>query len=150
MERLGGPAGLEAALADLGNATTKVADVEPGLNRVDPADAANTTTPRAFTATLRSLLLTAALTDDDRALLLDWASGNATGDALVRAGAPAGWEVADKSGGAGAIRNDVAVVTPPGRAPILLTILTEKRDPAAAYDDALVARVAETVLTALV
>lgn len=76
-------------------------------------------------------------------------SGNATGDALIRAGAPADWTVLDKSGGVGPIRNDIAVVTPPGRAPILLTILTTRTDPAAPYDDALVAAVARLALAAL-
>ncbi len=149
LDRLDGPAGLERGLAELGDTTTRVADVEPGLNEVVAGNPANTTTPEAFTAALGALLAPDPLPAADRELLLDWMSGNATGDPLVRAGAPAGWEVADKSGGAGAIRNDVAVVTPPGREPILLTVLTEKEDPAAEYDDALVARAAGVVLTAL-
>jgi beta-lactamase class A len=89
------------------------------------------------------------LSAEDRALLLDWMSGNATGDTLVRAGAPAGWSVADKSGGAGGIRNDVAVVTPPGRDAVVLSILSARNDPEADYDDALVARAAAVVLGAL-
>lgn len=149
LDRLDGPAGLERGLAELGDTTTRVADVEPGLNEVVAGDPANTTTPGAFTATLGALLAPETLPREDRDLLLDWMSGNATGDTLVRAGAPAGWEVADKSGGAGASRNDVAVVTPPGREPILITVLTEKDDPAAEYDDALVARSAGVVLSAL-
>jgi beta-lactamase class A len=76
-------------------------------------------------------------------------SGNATGDTLIRAGAPDGWVVADKSGGAGGIRNDVAVVTPPGRAPVVVTVFTTRNDPDARYDDALVARAAAIVLGAL-
>jgi len=149
LDRLGGPAGLERGLAELGDETTRVADVEPGLNDVAAGNPANTTTPGALTAALGALLAPGTLPEEDRELLLDWMSGNATGDTLVRAGAPAGWVVADKSGGAGAIRNDVAVVTPPGREPILITVLTEREDPAAGYDDALVARTAGVVLTAL-
>jgi len=57
--------------------------------------------------------------------------------------------VADKSGGAGGIRNDVAVVTPPGRAPVVVTVFTTRNDPDARYDDALVARAAAIVLGAL-
>ncbi|NKU92222.1 hypothetical protein GS904_07090 [Rhodococcus hoagii] len=52
-------------------------------------------------------------------------SGNATGAPLVRAGAPDGCSVADKSGGAGPIRNDIAIVTPPGRAPAFLALLAK-------------------------
>src|SRR5690606_35845190 len=95
LERLGGPAGLERGLAQLGDSTIRVADVEPGLNAVTAGDPANTTTPGALTATLGALLDPGTLTDEDRGLLLDWMGGNATGDPLVRAGAPAGWVVAD-------------------------------------------------------
>jgi len=148
LDAIGGPAELTAGLAELGDTTTVVTDREPGLNDVVPGDPANTTTPAAFTATLATVLGPDVLSPEDRALLLDWMSGNATGDALVRAGAPDGWVVADKSGGAGPRRNDVAVVTPPGRDPILLTVLTEKDDPDAGYEDEVVARAAEVVLAA--
>ncbi|KQQ03589.1 MULTISPECIES: class A beta-lactamase [unclassified Rathayibacter] len=149
LARLGGPSALDRGLEDLGDTTTEVVDDEPALNTIEPGSTANTTTPAAFTAALRAVTLGTALPGEDRALLLDWMSGNATGDALVRAGAPSGWVVADKSGGAGGIRNDVAVVTPPGRDPIVLSILTARNDPDAAYDDALVARSAAVVLGAL-
>ncbi|GAB2976802.1 class A beta-lactamase [Frigoribacterium salinisoli] len=149
LERLGGPEGLGDALVELGDDVTSVDRTEPTLNDVTAGDPRDTTTPAAFASLLRAVAVDDALDPDDRATLLDWASGNATGDALVRAGAPEGWVVADKSGGAGPIRNDVAVVTPPGRAPIVLVVLTTRDDPAAPYDDALVARTAEVVLGAL-
>lgn len=149
LDALGGPDGLQQGLEELGDTTTRITDWEPGLNIVGADGTANTTSPSAFTANLRELLESGHLVEADRTLLREWMSGNATGDALVRAGAPVGWVVADKSGGAGGTRNDVAIVTPPGRDPILVTILTERHDPAARYDDALVARSAESVLTAL-
>ena len=144
LDRVGGPAALDAWLTDLGDDETEVVDREPELNRPTAGSDANTTTPAAFTADLRAVAVGDALAADDRAQLLDWMSGNATGDALVRAGAPDGWVVADKSGGAGGVRNDVAVVTPPGREPIVLSVLTARND--ADYDDALVARAAAAVL----
>lgn len=149
LDRLGGPAALDRVLEELGDTTTDVVDEEPALNTVTPGSTANTTTPAATTADLTAVALGDALTPEDRALLLDWMSGNATGDALVRAGAPEGWIVADKSGGAGGIRTDIAVVTPPGRAPIVLSVLTARTDPEAEYDDAVVARAAALVLDAL-
>ncbi|MFC4554925.1 class A beta-lactamase [Georgenia faecalis] len=149
LDRIGGPAGLDAGLAALGDETTDVVSNEPSLNEVDAGGTRDTTTPAAFTAALDALLQPRNLAPDDLATLLDWMSGNATGDALIRAGAPADWVVRDKSGGAGGIRNDIALVTPPGRAPIVVTVLTEKNDRAAEYDDELVARVAEVVIAAL-
>lgn len=149
LDRVGGPAGLDQGLEDIGDTTTEVVNREPDLNTIEPGSSDDTSTPAAFTADLGALLDSRWLDAPDRALLLDWMSGNATGDTLIRAGAPDGWDVADKSGGAGGIRNDVAVVTPPGRAPVVVTVFTTRNDPDARYDDALVARAAAIVLGAL-
>lgn len=148
LQRIGGPAGLDSALSRLGDTTTEVVNTEPDLNTIEPGTSDDTTTPAAFTADLAAYLDGSVLNDSDRTLLIDWMSGNATGDSLIRAGAPKGWAVADKSGGAGAIRNDVALVTPPGRDPIVITILTTKKNTSAKYDDELVARAAALTLTA--
>lgn len=147
-EELGGPAGAQDALRGLGDRTTSVVDVEPELNVIEPGSIDDTTTPHAFTSDLREVLLGEALSARDRATLIDWMSGNATGDHLIRAGAPEGWVVADKSGGAGGIRNDVALVTPPGRPPLVISVLTEKTDPGADYEDEAVARAAQAALAA--
>lgn len=149
LARLGGPEALGRGLEELGDTTTRVVNEEPALNTIEPGGIDDTSTPSAFTADLTQVTLGDALSPDDRALLLEWMSGNDTGDTLIRAGAPEGWSVADKSGGAGGIRNDVAVVAPPGRAPIVLTVFTTRNDPDAEYDDALVARTARVVLEAL-
>jgi beta-lactamase class A len=150
LARIGGPEGLDAALEELGDSTTEVVHEEPALNAVEPGGTDDTTSPAAFTADLDALLdpeRTPRLLDPaDRETLIDWMSGNPTGDTLIRAGAPEDWTVAEKSGGAGGIRNDVAVLTPPDRAPIILSVLTQRNDPGAEYDDALVARAAEVVL----
>ena len=149
LAELGGPAGLDAALAAEGDDVVDVANAEPALNRPTPGSTADTTTAAAFRADLARIVAGEWLSDDDRATLLGWMGGNATGDALVRAGAPEGWTVADKSGGAGPVRNDVAVVTRPGGDPVVVVVLTTRTDPAAAYDDALVAEAARAALGAL-
>lgn len=146
LTRIGGPSGLDAALAELGDTTTEVVHDEPDLNTIEPGSTEDTTTPAAFAAALATVLDGSTLNRADTALLVDWMGGNATGDALIRAGAPEGWVVVDKSGGAGGIRNDVARVTPPDGDPIVLSVLTTRNDPDAAYDDALVARSASAVL----
>lgn len=145
-DRIGGPAELDAALSRLGDDVTDIVDVEPGLNTVGPDSTGNTTTADAFTASLAALRGGGSSTDADAPTLAEWMSGNATGDALVRAGAPSGWTVADKSGGAGAVRNDIAVVTPPGRPPLVLTVLTRKNDASAPYEDVAVSESAAVVL----
>jgi beta-lactamase class A len=148
LAELGGPAGLDAALAAQGDDVTDVVHTEPELNTPTPGSTADTTTPAAFTATLARITDGDWLATDDRATVRDWMSGNATGDTLIRAGAPDGWQVADKSGGAGSIRNDVAIVTPPAGDPVVISVLTTRNDPAATYDDALVAEAARIALAA--
>ena len=148
LARIGGPSGLDAALADLGDKVIEVVNAEPTLNVIEPGSTEDTSTPAAFADDLSRLIDGSVLEPADQETLLTWMSGNATGDTLIRAGAPADWPVADKSGGAGGIRNDVAIVRPSGREPIILSIFTTTLDPDADYDDALVAAVAKAALSA--
>lgn len=147
-DHIDGPAGLDSALEDLGDPTTEVIDREPELNVIDHDSTDNTTTPAAFSGDLAALLDSENLSADDRELLIDWMSGNATGDPLIRAGTPEGWKVADKSGHADALRNDVAVVFPPKRDPIVIAIMTEHHDPNSESDAALIEDTARAVLGA--
>lgn len=147
--RIGGPEGLQAILRQSGDSTSEIVNAEPDVNIIEAGSTDDTTTPAAFTAGLHAALNGDMLAEVDKTTLVDWMSGNATGDLLIRAGAPDGWAVADKSGGAYGIRNDIAIVTPPDRAPIILTILTVKNAPDAEYDDNTVADTARAVLDAL-
>ncbi|GAB3254609.1 class A beta-lactamase [Alteromonas gracilis] len=149
LREIGGPGGLTRVLRELGDRTTRSVNDEPALNEIEPGSADDTSTPAALATSLRAVLEDDLLSPADRETWLDWMSGNATGDTLVRAGAPAGWKVADKSGGAGGLRHDLAIVTPPGRAPIVLAVMSQTRDPEAEYDDAVVAAAAKVVLDAL-
>lgn len=148
-DSIGGPAGLRLILENAGDRVTRVVHEEPLLNVVVPGSDDDTTTPAAFTADLERFLTGDALTETDRSTLVEWMTGNASGDPLIRTGAPEGWTVADKSGGAGPMRNDIAIVTPPDREPILLSILTVKIDPEADYENTTVSEAARVVLDAL-
>ncbi|GAA3662919.1 class A beta-lactamase [Microbacterium marinilacus] len=145
MRAIGGPGGLEAFLRSLGDEHTLVSAEEPELNDSAPGEPAHTTTPDAFAAALQAVFEDDHLSADDALTLEEWMSGNATGDALIRASAPADWEVADKSGGAGGVRNDIAVVTTPAGERLFVAILTATNDPDASYDDAVVAEAASVV-----
>lgn len=82
--------------------------------------------------------------------MTDWMRGNATGDALIRAGAPTGWEVDDKSGaGSYGTRNDIAIVWPPNRAPIVIAVLSSRDTQNATYDNAIIAGSAKVALNSL-
>ncbi|GAA3896345.1 class A beta-lactamase [Streptomyces gulbargensis] len=151
LDALGGPQGLAAALREVGDTVTRVERREPALNDWAPGATRDTTSPRAFARDLRAFVLGDALGKDGRALLTGWLRTNTTGDALVRAGVPRGWVVGDKTGTGGAygIRNDIAVVWPPGRAPIVMAIMTNRPAADATHDDRLLARAAALVVESL-
>ena len=144
---LGGPAGLTAALRGIGDTTTHVDRIEPGLNDLAPGDVRDTSTPRAMAASLRAFTVGTALPPEKRTVLTDMMRANTTGAALVRAGAPVGWAVDDKTGTGGyGTRNDIAVVRPPGRAPIVLVVMSDRKTADAGHDDRLIAQAAKLTL----
>jgi beta-lactamase class A len=56
-----------------------------------------------------------------RGQLQAWLIANTTGDSRLRAGLPAGWKAGDKTGtGEHGSTNDIAILWPPGRPPILV------------------------------
>ncbi|MFF5426499.1 MULTISPECIES: class A beta-lactamase [unclassified Streptomyces] len=151
LDALGGPQGLAAALREVGDTVTRVERREPALNDWAPGATRDTTSPRAFARDLRAFVLGDALGEDGRALLTGWLRTNTTGGALIRAGVPRGWVVGDKTGTGGAygIRNDIAVVWPPGRAPLVMAIMTNRPEADAPHDDRLIARAAALVAESL-
>ncbi|GIF04185.1 beta-lactamase [Actinoplanes siamensis] len=150
LHELGGPDGFRSALRALGDNTTVPVRDEPTLNKAEPGDERDTSTPRVLARDLQAYVLGDVLPAADRRLLVDWLSGNATGDTLIRAGVPRGWTVADKSGAAAyGTRNDVAVVWPAAGRPIVLAVLSRRDSAAADRDDALVAHAATAVTEAL-
>jgi beta-lactamase class A len=78
---------------------------------------------------LRQTVLGDALSPASRDRLIAWLVANKTGDKRLRAGVPAGWRIGDKTGsGDHNSANDVAVIWPPGRTPVLVTAyFTESR-----------------------
>ncbi|MFG3691577.1 class A beta-lactamase [Micromonospora sp. NPDC047740] len=150
LKRLGGPAGFERALRDLGDQVTDPERIETDLNEAAPGDRRDTSTPRALATDLRAYVLGDALSAEDRAVLTGWLKGNTTGDKLIRAGVPAGWQVGDKTGSGGyGTRNDIAVIWPPDGAPIALAVLSSRDEKDAEYDDKLIAQAAKLTVEAL-
>lgn len=148
--RLGGPDAVEQWLRGIGDRTTNVDRIEPDLNEALPGDARDTTTPTQFASDLRAVLLGSALETKDRTLLRNTMLDNTTGDDTIRAGVDPAWPVADKTGTAEyGVRDDIAVVYPAGRAPIVVVTLTRKATPDATPDNALLAAATKTAVAAL-
>ncbi|MET7371091.1 class A beta-lactamase [Micromonospora arida] len=147
LRHLGGPQRFEKELRKIGDKVTDPARYEPELNEGRPGDRRDTSTPRAMATSLRAYTVGDALEPSDRDILNGWLRGNTTGGALIRAGVPDGWVVGDKTGSGGyGTRNDIAVIWPPNRAPIVLAVLSSRAEKDADYDDALIAEATKVVM----
>ena len=135
----GGPAAVTEFARRLGDPATRLDRNEPALNEAAPGDPRDTSTPRAMAQTLRKLLLDDGLSAASRARLVAWMTANTTGAKRLRAGLPAGWRVADKTGtGRLGTTNDIGVLWPPGRPPlVVVAYLTECKAAADAREAAL-------------
>jgi beta-lactamase class A len=141
----GGPAGLTAFFRSLGDDVSRLDRIELELNTHDgPDDIRDTTTAAAMLENLRKLLLTDVLSGRSRSQLAAWLIANKTGDARIRAGVPKTWLVGDKTGTNGdkhGNANDIAVIWPPDRAPIVVTAYCEIPGVAADQRNAVIAEI---------
>jgi beta-lactamase class A len=152
LRELGGPRRLTAYARGLGDTVTRMDRIEPNIVSAVPGDPRDTTTPRAFGTDFHRIVLGDALPAGKRAVLRDLLERNATsaGTRRIRAGVPRGWTVADKTGtGDYGTADDIAIVWPPGAAPLVVAIMSSRTTADAGYDDALIARAAAFVVTTL-
>ena len=150
LDRVGGPSGLQQTLRSIGDTTTHVDRTEPGLNSAIPGDLRDTSTPRALGTNFAKFTLEDTLPAAKRALLIDWLRNNTTGGTLIRAAAPVGWIVGDKTGTASyGTRNDIAVLWPPQGAPVILAIQSSRRAKNATRSDSLLAAAAKLAIADL-
>jgi beta-lactamase class A len=150
LKLLGGPEGFTAFVRSIGDPTTRLDRWETDLNTAIPGDDRDTTTPAALAADYRALVVDDVLAQPERDQLTAWLVANTTGAARIRAGLPADWRVGDKTGTpAYGTALDVAVTWPPGRAPLVIAVLSTKSEPHAEPANALVADATKAALAAL-
>src|SRR5215470_7852148 len=147
LDTIGGPAGLTNFARSIGDQMTRLDRKEPDLNSVGPGDERDTTTPAAICSDIQRLLLADVLSESSRHQLEDWLQRNETGTFMIRAEVPKTWIVGDKTGRCGnGATNDVAIIRPPGRAPIVVAIYSIGSTVSPADRAAIVAEVARTAL----
>jgi beta-lactamase class A len=143
----GGPAAVTAFARSIGDHEFRLDRWETALNTAIPGDLRDTSTPEAMGRDLRRLVLGDALARQQREQLRDWMLGNTTGAARIRAGVPAEWKVADKTGtGDYGTANDIAVLWPPHRAPIVVAIYTTQHEKTAKASSGVIASAARIVV----
>lgn len=131
LKSLGGPDSITRYARSLGDVRTRLDRRETELNEARPGDPRDTTTPGGMLDEMHKILLGGALSPRSRAQIERWMAANQTGDERLRAGVPATWRVGDKTGsGDRGTTNVIAILRPPGRAPILAAVyLTQSTAP---------------------
>lgn len=151
LRELGGPTAVTRFCRSIGDPVTRLDRWEPELNSAEPWQEFDTTSPRAVGQSYARLTVGHALERTDAEQLTAWLLANTTGANRLRAGLPSDWRLGDKTGtGKYGTTNDVGITWPPGRAPIVIAVLSTKPDAAAGADEPLVARAAEIVAAELI
>jgi beta-lactamase class A len=150
LDAIGGPSALTKFVRSIGDETTRLDRKEPKLNNVAPGEERDTTSPAAMCADMQRLVLGDVLSNSSRHQLEDWLQHNETGTLLIRAGVPKTWMVADKTGRCGnGETNDVAIIRPPGRSPIVVAIYSMGSTASAEDRSAILAETTGTIVELL-
>jgi len=147
LDTIGGQGGLTSFVRGIGDKMTRLDRKEPELNSAIPGDERDTTSPAAMCADMQRLVLGSVVSESSQHQLEDWLRHNETGALMIRAGVPKAWTVGDKTGrcGNGAI-NDVAIIRPHGRAPLLVAIYSNGSTSSADDRAATVAEAARVIV----
>lgn len=149
LKTIGGPSAITEFARSIGDDRTRLDRWEPELNSAIPGDPRDTSTPRALGTGYRSLISGDILGPPQRQQLKDWMLGNVTSASSMRAGLPAGWTSADKTGSAGyGTTNDIGIAYGPNGRSVLLAVMTTSQSPNPEADNmrALIAKVSAQAL----
>lgn len=150
LDSIGGPHVLTAFARTIGDPVTRLDRNEPTLNEALPDDPRDTTTPSAMLKNLQAFALGDALSPASREKLTQWLVGNKTGGTRLRAGVPPGWRVGDKTGaGERGTTNDVGILWPPQRGPILAAVYLTGTEAPADKRDGTIAAVGRAIAAAV-
>ena len=123
LKSLGGPEAVTAFIRSTGDKVTRLDKYEPDLNVVRPGEVHDTTTAASMVGLLSSVILGEVLSAASRTRLRGWMLDAKVGEQRLPAGLPSGWRIAHKTGTWSDQTNDVGVVWPPDRAPIIVAAL---------------------------
>jgi beta-lactamase class A len=151
LKALGGLDVMRAFYRGIGDDTTRVDRFEPEMNRLDGDK--DTITPGQSAANLHRLFVdpTSPLSAESKTMLLRWMFTSPTGVDRLKAGVPAGWRVAHKTGTGGyGPTNDIGILYPPTGDPIIVAAYYHAgRDTSDARNAAVIAQATRMALTRL-
>jgi beta-lactamase class A len=130
LQVIGGPPAITDFARSIGDDRTRLDRWEIELNTAIPGDPRDTSTPRALGGGIQKLLSGTVLGEPQRLQLETWMRGNQTSGLEIRAGLPAGWTTADKTGtGDYGSTNDIGIAYGPAGERVLLSLMTRSRAP---------------------
>lgn len=146
---LGGPAAVTAFIRSTGDQVTRLDNIEPALNVVLPGEVHDTTTATSMVGLLNSVVLGKVLSPDSRSRLEGWLLDAKVGEHRLAAGIPAGWRIAHKTGTWDDQTNDVGIIWPPNRSPIIVAALYYRKGTRQKQRENVLAEVARIATTSL-
>ena len=152
IREMGGLDALRAFYRGIGDDSTRVDRLEPEMNRLDGDK--DTITPIQSVQNISRLLVApdTPLNAASKALLMRWMTETPTGQGRIKAGVPAGWTVAHKTGTGGyGPTNDIGLIQRPGGgAPIVIAVYFHAtRDSSDEQREAVIADATRLALKAL-
>ncbi len=149
IKNLGGPSDVTAYARSIGNTEFRLDRWETAMSACVPGDLRDTVTPASMARSLQALVLGETLSPAHRKQMNDWLRENTTGAKRIRAGIPSDWQAGDKTGtGDYGTANDIAVLWPPGRKPIVLAIYHTQKEADAKSNDEIIAATARIMVNA--
>ena len=128
LKALDGPQHLTKFIRTLGDDVTRLDNNEPTLNVVNTGEEHDTTTPFSMVRLLSTIAFGQVLAPASRTLLEGWMLDAKVGQRRLPAGLPPFWRIAHKPGTWSNQTNDVGVIWPPDRAPIIVAALYMRGD----------------------
>lgn len=151
IRELGGLEALREFYRGIGDQSTRVDRLEPEMNRLDGVK--DTITPGQSAVNLRRLFVSrdTPLSTRSKERLLGWMFDTPTGPGRIKAGVPAGWRVAHKTGTGGyGPTNDIGLLYPPSGEPLVLAVYFHATpESTSAQNDAVIADAARMTLAAI-
>ncbi|MEY4555766.1 MAG: class beta-lactamase [Pseudomonadota bacterium] len=151
IREMGGLEVLRAFYRGIDDTDTRVDRLEPEMNRLDGDK--DTITPIQSVANIQRLLVSpnTPLSAASKALLMRWLVDTPTGMGRIKAGVPAGWRVAHKTGTGGyGPTNDIGVLYPPSGDPVVIAVYFHATSASSsAQNEAVIADATRMALAAL-
>ena len=150
LPEVGGTAGVTRFARAIGDPMFRLDRTEPALGAAVPGDPRDTTSPMAMAGDFERLLLGPVLRPASRAMLTGWLERVRTGPRRIPAGLPRGWRIGHKTGtGMQGTANDVAILWPERRPPLILSVYLTQSKLDEAGRDRVIADVARAVAAAV-